>query len=106
MPQVRLVKLKFKPGKKQIWRDWCEQLKQRVNEVVETLKNEGTLAEACFVSQDGESVYYFMEVEDLAKTKKAFKNSAYKIDKDHREAIIASLEKIEEMNTLFYFRNK
>ena len=106
MSQVRLVKLKFKPGKKQIWLDWCEQLKKRADEVIETLKNEGTLSEACFISQDGESIYYFIEMEDLEKAGQAFKNSSYKIDKDHREAREASLEKVEELNPLFYFNNK
>ena len=79
--------------------DWCGQLKKRADEVLETLKSEGTLSEACFVSQDGESIYYFMEIENL-------ENSNHKIDKDHRDARDSSLEKIEELTALFYFQNK
>ena len=86
--------------------DWCEQLKKRADEVLETLKSEGTLSEACFVSQDGESIYYFMEMENLEKARQAFKNSNHKIDKDHREARDSSLEKIEELTPLFHFQNK
>lgn len=43
MTQVKLVKMKLKEGNDQIWLDWCEELKQRKNEVIETLKNEGVL---------------------------------------------------------------
>ena len=46
MSQVRLVQFRFKPGKKQIWLDWCEQLKQRVDEGMKTLKGERVLSES------------------------------------------------------------
>ena len=105
MSQVRLVKLRFKPGKKQIWLDWCEQLKKRTAEVMETLRKEGTLSESCFVSQDGESLFYFMEAEDLERAKQAVQNSTLKIDEEHREARLASLEFVEELSPLFHFRN-
>lgn len=60
MTQVKLYKLKFKPDAKEIWLDWSRELLRRKNEVVATLKNEGVVSESCFVSGDGESVYYFM----------------------------------------------
>jgi hypothetical protein len=98
--------LKFKPDKKQVWLDWCEELKRRADEVIETLQNEGTLSEACFISQDGESVYYFMEVEDLGRAQAAFKNSTFKIDGEHRQAFSQSLERVEELTPLFHFQNR
>ena len=105
MSHVRLVRLKFKPGKKQIRLDWCEQLKQRTDEVMETLQSEGTLSESCFVSQDGESLYYFMEAEDLLRAKQAVQDSTFQIDQDHRSARMASLDFVEELEPLFHFRN-
>ena len=106
MAGVRLVKLRFKSDQKQVWLDWCEQLKVRSNEVLETLKNEGALSEACFLSGDGETIYYFMEVEDFERARVAFKNSTFKIDSEHREAILRSLERVEELTTLFHFQNR
>ena len=105
MSQVRLIRLKFKSGKKQVWLGWCEQLNKRPKEVIETLQNEGVLSEACFVSQDGESLFYFMEAEDLERAKQAVQSSTLKIDQEHREARLASLEFVEELSPLFHFRN-
>ncbi|MBI3935079.1 MAG: hypothetical protein HY316_10345 [Acidobacteria bacterium] len=105
MSQVRLVRLKFQSGKKQIWLDWCEQLKKRTDAVLETLRNEGTLSESCFVSQDGDSLYYFMEAEDLERATKAFQGSPFRLDQEHRDARLASLEFVEELSPLFHFRN-
>ena len=106
MSQARLVRLKFKPGKEQIWLNWCQELMRRTDEVMQTLRNEGTLSESSFVSQDGESVYCFMEVEDLERAKYAFQNSTFRIDKEHRAARMASLEFVEELSPLFHFRNR
>ncbi len=58
MSSVRLVNMKFKPGKKQIWLDWCEQLKSRSNEVIETLRNEGGLV-GSLLSRTGKEKHFF-----------------------------------------------
>lgn len=106
MSQVRLIKLKFKPGKKQVWLDWCEELKRRTDEVMATLKDEGMLSEAVFISQDGETIYYFIEAKDMSKAKEAYQKSAHAIDQEHRDTIRTSLEKIEEMECLVSFENR
>ena len=46
-----------------------------------------------------------MEVGDLKKAKRIFRESSHVIDAEHQEAREASLEKIEELNPLFHFRN-
>ena len=106
MTQVRLAKYKIKEGKKQLWIDWCEELKRRKDEVIETLKNESVVSEACFLSEDEEYIYYFIETENMEKAKAAFKNSPFKIDPEHREKRIASLDKIGELKELFHFENR
>jgi len=106
MSQVRLVKLKFKPGGKQIWLNWCEELKRKTDEVMESLPERRNLSESCFVSQDGESLFYFMEAEDLERAKQAVQTSTLKIDVEHREARLASLDFVEELSPLFHFRNR
>ena len=106
MTQVKLVKFKIKEGKKQLWLDWCEELKRRKNEVIETLKNETVISEACFLSENGEEVYYFVETEDMEKAQAAFKESTFKIDPEHREKIVTSLNKIGQLEELFHFENR
>ncbi len=106
MTQVKLVKLKFKENGKKIWLDWSEELKRRKDEVIETLKNEGVVSEACFMSEDGESVYYFMEAEDFEKAKNASGSSVCPIDADHKKAREMSLEKLGNLECLFHFENR
>ena len=102
---VRLVKLKFKPGGRRIWEDWSAELEQRRAEVLETLKNEGVSSEACFLSDDGEHVFYFMEVADMEKANAAFAKSHFPIDAEHAVKKGASLELVTELKPLFAFQN-
>ncbi|MFA7309045.1 MAG: DUF6176 family protein [Patescibacteria group bacterium] len=106
MTNVKLIKFRFKPGAKRIWINWSEELKHRNSEVVETLKNEGVISESCFISEDGESIYYFMEAEDFEKTRKAVANSIYLIDADHKKARESSLEFVAKLECLFHFENR
>ena len=106
MSEVKLVKVRFKEGKKQIWLDWCEELKKRSAEVLETLKNEGVILEACFLSEDEQCVYYFMEADDFKKATAAVKKNTFPIDKEHRKKREMSLELVAELECLFFFENK
>lgn len=101
-----MVKLKFKPGAKQIWLDWSEELKRRKDEVIATLKNEGVVSESCFISEDGESVYYFMEAEDFEKVKQAVTENPHPIDSDHKKARESSLELSARLECLFHFESR
>ncbi len=73
------------------------------NEVLQTLRNEGVNSEACFFSDDGESVYYFIEAESLEKAHATGRRSTVPIDKRHRLISESSLEGVERMKTLFNF---
>ncbi len=106
MTKAKLVKLKFKSGGKQVWLDWAEELKRRRDEVIETLKNEGVVSESCFISEDGEEIYYFMEAEDFEKAQKASLNSTFPIDIDHKKAREKSLERVGRLDCLFHFDNR
>ena len=106
MTQVKLVKLKLKEGNEQIWLDWCEELKQRKNEVIETLKNEGVLSESCFLSEDEKCIYYFMEAENFEKAKSSVEKSNFKIDAEHKKKRALSLEKVAQLKELFHFENR
>jgi hypothetical protein len=106
MTQVKLIKVKFKPGGKEIWLDWAEELKRRKDEVIATLKNEGVVSEACFISEDGEYVYYFMEGEDLKKAREASLVSSHPIDADHKKAREGSFGESVKLECLFHFENR
>ncbi len=103
MTEVKLIKFIFKPGQKQVWLDWCEALKKRQDEVIETLKNEGVVSESCFISEDGLAIYYFMEAEDFAKAKEAVMKSTFKIDSEHKAIREMSIEFVEKLTCLFHF---
>lgn len=106
MTEVKLIKLKFRQGQKQTWLSWAEELKHRRNEVIATLKNEGVVSEACFISEDGEYVYYFMEAEDFEKANRAVAEHPLPIDSDHRQIRQNSLERIAQLDCLFHFENR
>lgn len=105
MTKAKLIKFKFKPNTKQIWLDWSEELKRRKEEVIATLKNEGVVSESCFLSEDGEYVYYFMEAEDFEKAKNAVLINSHPIDVDHKKARENSLELVAKLECLFHFEN-
>lgn len=106
MSQVILVKFLFKEGGKQIWLDWAMELKRRKDEVIETLKEEGVLLEACFISQNRDEVYYFMQATDFEKAKDVVSKSTHIIDIEHKEKKGKSLVYVEKMGCLFNFENK
>lgn len=106
MTNVKLVKFKFKSGRKQVWLDWSEELKRRKDEVIATLKNEGVVSESCYISEDGEYVYYFMEAEDFEKAKNAVAENPHPIDHDHKKARESSMERVANLDCLFHFDNR
>ncbi len=104
MTDVVLVQFKIKLGKKQKWINWCAELKERKDEVAQTLRNEGVISEACFLSEKDQFVYYFVEAQDLEIAYEVGRKSALPIDRQHRTIRKATLEKGEELKTLFNFR--
>ena len=105
MAEARLLKFRFKPGGKQKWLDWSEELKRRSQEVFATLRNEGVIAEACFLSPEEDAIYYFVSAESLEQGEKAFSRSPYVLDRDHAQAKSAALEQIAGLECLFFFAN-
>ena len=91
MTKVKLVKFKFKPEAKKVWLEWSLELQRRKEEVIATLKNEGVVSESCFISEDGEHIYYIMESDDFDKARNAVTNNPHPIDADHKKARESSL---------------
>lgn len=101
MTEVVLVKYGIKRGQKERWLKWCRELKRRESEVMETLENEGVISEACFLSSEEKSVYYFMEAGDLER---AFSPPRrFPIDEEHRTERLSTLLPPEKLKVLFNF---
>ncbi len=103
MTQVNLVRFEVKHGQIEMWLNWCEELKRREKEALESMSNEGVVSEACFLSNDGKSVYYFMEAENLETAKAIGQRSVLPIDTKHRVIRESTLHGVERMKTLFNF---
>lgn len=106
MSQVQLIKIKLKENGKQIWLDWSAELMRRKEEVLATLKKEKVLSESCFLSEDEEYIYYFMEAEDFDKVKEAVTNNPHPIDIDHQKAKQGSFGDRSSLKCLFHFENR
>ena len=98
-----MVRFEVKYGQREAWLNWCEELKRREKEVLESMNNEGVVSEACFLSNDGKSVYYFMEAESLETAKAIGQRSVLLIDMKHRVIRESTLQVVERMKTLFNF---
>jgi uncharacterized protein DUF6176 len=104
--EARLLKFRFKPEGKEKWLDWSEALKRRSDEVFQTLRNEGVIAEACFLSKEEDAIYYFVAAEDLERAERAAQGSTYVIDQEHTRVKSAALERVARLECLFFFDNR
>ena len=102
---TRLARFRFKPGGRQIWLDWCVESERRRQECVETMQSEGVRTECCYLSDDGEELYYFEDTPDWDKADAAYKSSHFPIDAEHAAKFAQCLEKVGQLKTLFEFHN-
>lgn len=63
-------------------RFWFESLKSRMEETMETLKNEGVIVESAFLDKQGDDFYliYYLKAENINKAYEVFENSTSPID--------------------------
>jgi Family of unknown function (DUF6176) len=102
---ARLTKFRFKPGGRKIWEDWCAEIERRRKESVATLQAEGVRTESCYLSEDGEGLYYFEDVPDYGKSLSVFEHSPRAIDAEFKAKFEQCLEKVGELKTLFELHN-
>jgi len=107
MTEVKLVKLRIKKGQKQRWLEWCEEARRRSKEVLQTLENEGIISESCFLSEDENAIYYFMESKDFKKAYDVYRRSPLPIDREHQSAQEKTLDvkNSRELKVLFNFHS-
>ena len=105
MSEARLLKYLFKDGGRARWLEWAEEMKRRSTEIFDTLRNEGVIVEACYLSPDEDAIYYFVAAEDLSRAGEAFRRSPHRIDREHADVKTAALENAVPLRSLFFFDN-
>ena len=106
MAEVRLVKYRIKPDCRKRWLAWSKELKRRSEEVFQTLRDEGVVVEACFLSPEEDALYYFVAAEDLEQAERTAQHSKHIIDQEHTKVKSAALERIARLECLFFFDNR
>jgi hypothetical protein len=109
MTEVQLVRQRIRPGKSDRLRAWFAELERREEEVIATLESERAWTETVFIDATGtgDSLYYYLEAEDLDTVFDAFEHSDYDIDEQHREVLSECLveDATEELEPLFHVYN-
>ena len=82
--------LKIKPGKRQKWIDWCNEIMQQKEEAILTLIEEDLVRERCIIFQD----FVFCEYETVEGKDKKPMNSDKEINKKHFKIFHECLEKV------------
>lgn len=106
MSEARLTKYRLRPDGEEKWREWSGQLKRRAEEVFATLRHEGVVLEACFLSREEGTVYYFVAADNLPRAEEAARRSPFVIDREHARAKSAALERVADLECLFFFDNR
>ena len=65
--QHSLLFVNSNSGGRSLWEVYVKRSRNRTDEVLETLTNKKVYCETCFLSDDGQGVYYFIEVKDMEK---------------------------------------
>jgi hypothetical protein len=106
MADVVLTKQRVAPEGKERLREWMAEVKSRESEALETLANEGMVAEAAFLDEqpDGTYLLYYMEANDVDEVQEAFESSPYDIDREHAAVLseVAAEDQPDEQPELLY----
>lgn len=82
------------------------EVKTRESEALETLTNEGMVAEAAFLDErpDGTYLLYYMEAEDIDEVYESFESSPYEIDQEHAAVLrdVLADDQPDDQPTLLY----
>lgn len=83
--ETRCSRTKLKDGSLERVRQWAAELRRRRDEVVATLRDEGTLVESVFLerTREGDYLIYYMKAKNLARAEEAYRRSTHEIDAYH-----------------------
>ncbi len=89
LPDANCVRIKLKKGSLEGVRKWFQTLRERSDEVIETLENEGVIIESVFLDHIGEDDYlvYYMRAENFSTVKEVVSKSTLPIDLYHKDCM-------------------
>lgn len=110
MTDVVLVKQKIEDGKTPQLKEWMAEIRERDEEALETLKNEGMHSEAAFLehTDDGDFLIYYMKADDWEQAVESFEQSSHEIDEEHKhvmDEVLESGENIGDYELLYQLNN-
>lgn len=110
MTDVVVSKRRVDPGKVGRLREWMAEVREREDEAVETLQNEGVYTESTFLGRDEEGPYllYYVEAEDFEAAMEAYRESDHDIDREHRavmDEVLADDHPDEGIEPLYHLVN-
>lgn len=99
------IKIKLKKGSLDDVRKWFQTLRERPDEVLQSLENEGVLIESAFLDQQGSDYYliYYMKAENLAHAREVSMKSTLPIDYYHKECMKMFCEERTTLEPLIDF---
>jgi hypothetical protein len=107
MVEPGLTRQRVDPDRIEKLRSWTEEVRNRPDEHVETLRHEGVHTETAFLERiDGEPyLTYYMETESFADAIEAFRNSDFAIDEEHKAVmreVLVSAENVADTELLYH----
>ncbi|MDH5402562.1 MAG: DUF6176 family protein [Candidatus Heimdallarchaeota archaeon] len=99
--EFSLVQYKILPKKREMWLNWCDELKEAKAEIIDGLKERGVLIEACFSDVSGENIFIFIASDDLEKTTSISNSSNQKIIQKRRSIHKYTLEFVGVLSQMY-----
>ncbi|MCC7356990.1 hypothetical protein IT408_00580 [Candidatus Uhrbacteria bacterium] len=96
MEKTTYMLCKIKPGKRQVWLDWCkEMMEKHYTEASETLVEEDLVRERNFIFGEGDDSYVlYLHTPVEGKVKKPF-NPTRELNQEHFRKFHECLEKVK-----------
>ncbi len=99
------ISTKLKKGSLEDVRKWFQTLRERPDEVLQSLKDEGVIIESAFLDKQGNDYFliYYLKAENLAQAREVAMKSTLSIDKYHKECSKKFCENRKELELLIDF---
>ncbi|EMA17039.1 DUF6176 family protein [Haloarcula amylolytica] len=110
MTDVVLTKQKIEGGKTAQLKEWMDEVCEREDEAIETLKSEGMHSETAFIEHTakGDFLVYYMRADDMEQVFESFEESTHDIDEEHKQVmheVLESGENIGDYELLYHIDN-
>lgn len=99
------IKTKLKKGSLEDVRKWFQTLREKPDEVLQSLEKEGVIIESAFLDKQGHDYFliYYMKAKSLAHAREVAMKSTLAIDKYHKECFKKFCEDRMELEPLIDF---